>query len=179
MKLLTHIAQYAVTTPDQIAFRNENQELTYNLLWEKSNSLANLIHAMDFKRQTPVVVYGHMGIDMPISFLGCVKAGHPYIPVDISIPMERVRLIVEKSGAGLVINTTDSVLDFDNVKVIQTNELELKQEEHISVEHWVKCDDIFYIIYTSGSTGNPKGVQISAANLESFTDWMTTDFPLN
>jgi len=179
MKLLTRIAQHAARNPEQTAFRTEDQVLNYRLLWDRSSRLASLIHATQHERQTPIVVYGHMGTDMPVSFLACVKAGHPYIPVDTSIPMERVRLIVEKSGAGLVINTTDSKLNINNVTVLHAPTLQLEQEELIGNEYWVKPDEVFYIIYTSGSTGNPKGVQITAANLQSFTDWMTGDFPLD
>lgn len=178
MKLLTRIAQHAVRKSEQIAYRTEGQMLTYGMLWDKSRRLASLLHAIKLERQTPIVVYGHMGIDMPVSFLACVQAGHPYIPVDTSIPIERVRLIVEKSGAGVVINTTTSKLDFDGVIVLQMLEMNLEQIEHIGEEYWVQSDEVFYIIYTSGSTGNPKGVQITAANLQSFTDWMTGDFPL-
>lgn len=178
MKLLTRIAQHGARNPERTAFRTEDHVLNYRLLWDRSSRLASLIHTMQLERQKPVVVYGHMGIDMPVSFLACVQAGHPYIPVDTSIPMERVRLIVEKSSAGLVINTTDNKLDFDNVTVLHMSGLDLEQQELISNEHWVKPDEVFYIIYTSGSTGNPKGVQITAANLQSFTDWMTGDFPL-
>lgn len=178
MKLLTRIAQHAVKKSEQIAYRTEDQMLTYGLLWDKSRRLASLLHAIKLKRQTPIVVYGHMGIDMPVSFLACVQVGHPYIPVDTSIPIERVRLIVEKSGAGVVINMTTSKLDFEGVIVLQMLEMNLEQVEHIGEEYWVQSDEVFYIIYTSGSTGNPKGVQITAANLQSFTDWMTGDFPL-
>ncbi|MEM5012452.1 D-alanine--poly(phosphoribitol) ligase subunit DltA [Niallia taxi] len=178
MKLLTRIAQHVATKPEQTAYRTNDEVLNYKLLWDKSSRLASLIHAMQFERQTPVVVYGHMGIDMPISFLACVQAGHPYIPVDTSIPLERVRLIVEKSGAALVINTTDSKLDVDSIPVLQMSELQVEQQMPISHQYWVEQDEVFYIIYTSGSTGNPKGVQITAANLQSFTDWMTDDFPL-
>ena len=78
----------------------------------------------------------------------------------------------------MVLNTTDTLLDFDNVTVLQIHALQLEKEELIKDEFWVDSDEIFYIIYISGSTGNPKGVQISAANLQSFTDWMTSDFPL-
>ncbi|MDR4145117.1 AMP-binding protein, partial [Bacillus paranthracis] len=82
MKLLTRIAQHAVRKSEQIAYRTEGQMLTYGMLWDKSRRLASLLHAIKLERQTPIVVYGHMGIDMPVSFLACVQAGHPYIPVD-------------------------------------------------------------------------------------------------
>lgn len=180
MKLLTTIAQHAAIRPEQTAFRNGEDAISYRMLWDRSDRLAALIqNSCQLERQTPIVVYGHMGTDMPVSFLACVKAGYPYIPIDTSIPMERVRLIVEKSGAGLVINTTDSDLRLDNIAVLYPAALKLEQEENImDCGMWVKEDEVFYIIYTSGSTGNPKGVQVTAANLQSFTDWMTSDFPL-
>ncbi|MFP7170278.1 D-alanine--poly(phosphoribitol) ligase subunit DltA [Terribacillus sp. 7520-G] len=179
MKLLTTIAQHAAVTPEQTAFRNGDERVSYGMLWDRSSRLAGLIrNSCQLRRQTPIVVYGHMGADMPVSFLACVKAGHPYIPVDTSIPMERVRLIVEKSGAGLVIDTTDKVLEVDNAAILHTADIQLEKEEPIGRENWVDGDEVFYIIYTSGSTGNPKGVQVTAANLQSFTDWMTGDFPL-
>lgn len=178
MKLLTLIAQHAASNPEQIAFRTENEILNYGMLWDRSSKLASLIKAKQLGRQTPIVVYGHMGIDMPVSFLACVQAGHPYIPVDTSIPMERMRLIVEKSGAELVMNTTGDILSLDHVAVLHVTELKLETEKPIGDEYWVRPDEVFYIIYTSGSTGNPKGVQITASNLQSFTDWMTGDFPL-
>ncbi|MBR7796108.1 D-alanine--poly(phosphoribitol) ligase subunit DltA [Agaribacter marinus] len=178
MKLLTRIAQHAASNPEQTAFRTEDQVLNYELLWDRSSRLASFIHARQLGRQTPIVVYGHMGTDIPVSFLACVQAGHPYIPVDASIPMERMRYIVEKSGAELVINTTDSSLEFDNIAVLHVSALQLETVEPIGDEYWVQPDEVFYIIYTSGSTGNPKGVQITAANLQSFTNWMTGDFPL-
>ncbi|MCC2250397.1 MAG: D-alanine--poly(phosphoribitol) ligase subunit DltA [Bacillota bacterium] len=178
MKLLTRIAQHAASNPEQTAFRTEDQVLNYELLWDRSSRLASFIHARQLGRQTPIVVYGHMGTDIPVSFLACVQAGHPYIPVDASIPMERMRYIVEKSGAELVINTTDSSLEFDNIAVLHVSALQLETVEPIGDQYWVQPDEVFYIIYTSGSTGNPKGVQITAANLQSFTNWMTGDFPL-
>ncbi|MDY7042925.1 D-alanine--poly(phosphoribitol) ligase subunit DltA [Virgibacillus sp. M23] len=178
MKLLTRIAQHAASNPEQTAFRTEDQVLNYELLWDRSSRLASFIHARQLGRQTPIVVYGHMGTDIPVSFLACVQAGHPYIPVDASIPMERMRYIMEKSGAELVINTTDSSLEFDNIAVLHVSALQLETVEPIGDQYWVQPDEVFYIIYTSGSTGNPKGVQITAANLQSFTNWMTGDFPL-
>lgn len=179
MKLLNQILQYSKNTPEKIAFKTRDEQITYQSLWNQSSQLASFIQKMNLKRQTPIVVYGHFGIFMPVSFLACVKAGHPYIPVDISMPIERIRLIIEKSGAALVLNTTETLMDFGKVPTYQVTKLDLTQENLIGNEHQVKPDEVFYIIYTSGSTGNPKGVQITSNNLQSFIDWMLHDFPLD
>lgn len=52
--------------------------------------------------RSPIMVYGHMQPEMIVNFLGCVKAGHAYIPVDLSIPADRVQRIAENSGAKLL-----------------------------------------------------------------------------
>ncbi|MBD5071801.1 AMP-binding protein, partial [Xanthomonas citri pv. citri] len=62
---------------------------------------------------------------------------------------------------------------------VSAEELLENEGGSVSQDQWVKEHETFYIIYTSGSTGNPKGVQISAANLQSFTDWICADFPVS
>jgi len=95
---------------------------------------------------------------MLIGFIASVKSGHPYIPVDSSLPRQRVLNIVETAQASLF--TAEELAD-------------------ISVEGPVSLDrprlapgDIWYIIFTSGSTGDPKGVMITRGCLESFVSWI-------
>ena len=128
--------------------------------------------------KAPVLVYGHMEPNMIVSFLGSVKAGRPYIPVDVSIPAERIVKIIESSGAELLISVSGDAVDTGSnlIKTVTPEELAADGDADLSRENWVKELDTFYIIYTSGSTGNPKGVQISADNLQSFTDWICRIF---
>lgn len=95
---------------------------------------------------------------MLIGFAGAVKSGHPYIPIDVSVPPERAARIVQRSEA---------------VAVLTPGQIaELANERSSGKPRRVDFDDPFYVIFTSGSSGEPKGVVITLRCLTAFLDWM-------
>lgn len=182
MNIIESIDKWAKTNTDKIAFQWRNEQLTYGDLYERSNCLASWILNNLKDDHSPVIVYGHMQSEMIISFLAAVKAGHPYIPVDISTPNERIKKIIEFSGATLIIAMEDvsEITSEFEIEVLNKAQIHsICQENRISEKlKPVQADDNFYIIYTSGSTGDPKGVQITHSCLSSFVTWMQNDFSL-
>ena len=125
--------------------------------------------------KTPVVVYGHKDPYMLVCFLACVKSGRAYCPVDISVPAERIKDIIEvtKSPVILAVNP----LPFNTSDVMDLNKIKDESHTHktaLSKDKYVGSDDIFYIIFTSGSTGKPKGVCITEDCLYNFVNWAVT-----
>jgi D-alanine--poly(phosphoribitol) ligase subunit 1 len=106
----------------------------------------------------PVAVLGHKEHEMLVGFIGSIKSGHPYIPLDSSLPAPRIASIVENAGAVLY-----------SVEQIQEPQVPVGAAPPQSVR--LQQDDLWYIIFTSGSTGEPKGVMITRACLESFVNW--------
>ncbi|MBQ7599944.1 MAG: AMP-binding protein [Clostridia bacterium] len=107
-----------------------------------------------------VVVTGHKEIYMIASFLACLFSGIAYIPVDISVPEERRKKIINGSAPALIIDSSiEDVMDGED------------SEDFSDIR--ISEDDTAYIIFTSGTTGEPKGVQITYGNLRSCMEWLT------
>ncbi|MGX9136011.1 D-alanine--poly(phosphoribitol) ligase subunit DltA [Rummeliibacillus sp. JY-2-4R] len=172
MSILHMIREMSCVYPKRIAYQCEGETLTYEELWKQSDCLAEYIIQKKLNNAMPIVVYGHMSKEQIIAFLAVVKAGHPYIPLDISIPNERIEHIISASNAVMLLTTEEMGFTY-KVPTFEVNSV-LKEQtsEKVSERNWVNGEDVFYIIYTSGSTGNPKGVQITANNLEAFVLWL-------
>ena len=79
---------------------------TYAELWEASDRIAAALAARTEKRQ-PAVVLGHKSACMIAGFLGCLKSGHAFVPVDTEMPLTRLADILSQLGETLVVVTED------------------------------------------------------------------------
>jgi D-alanine--poly(phosphoribitol) ligase subunit 1 len=109
--LLELIDRWALSCPERLAHQYREHTLTYADLKTNSDALALWIHEVldrveptNSLKKSPIVVYGHKENEMLVAFLACAKAGHAYIPVDTSVPLERVRQILEASGTSLLLS---------------------------------------------------------------------------
>ncbi len=53
--------------------------------------------------RSPVAVLGHKQPEMLVGFLGSVRAGHPYVPIDVAVPPQRVERILKTAGARMML----------------------------------------------------------------------------
>lgn len=162
--IINKIKEHSINNPDVVAYSIDGNKITYKELYERIS-----IYGEYLKREgnSKVIVYGHKEIDMFISILSCIYAKRTYIPLDISIPTERIKSIINQSNSSLIL--TNYKLDIDNINILNLNELEQYKNNDIISNN----NDICYIIFTSGSTGTPKGVPVTYNNLNNFIKWLT------
>lgn len=174
MNLLSRIDSYAESCPDRIVHRYRDSRITYKQLKEASDALASYIIEAFGDDRTPIVVYGHKQHEMLICFLASVKSGHAYIPVDYSLPNQRVDDIILSSKTQLIL-APGEIAEREGIRTLHRDDINRLIHTHLGkvppLSYQVKQHENYYIIYTSGSTGKPKGVQITLANLESFVRW--------
>ncbi len=167
--IINLINDFGQKNPDRIAIRHKEDELTYQQLIDESSKLAHLLQ----DTQKPLVIYGHMSPYMLVGMIGAIKAGCGYVPIDTSVPQERVQMIIEKVQPQFILNTSEETLENHSEQEITINDIQQSENPTI-FDSQMSPNDVVYTIFTSGSTGEPKGVQIEYASLVEFAKWMVS-----
>lgn len=190
--LLEKIWTTATIHPEASAFTMLGQEpLTYAGLWNLSGRIANKLHKLRTgEKPVPVIVIGDKSNLMIATLIGCLRAGHAYVPVTVSMPSTRVESMREQLKAAFECDPTVLVtLDHEHAdvhsesdyvflpEVLKDNQTDRTVEQlPFEPECWVTGEETQYIIFTSGSTGKPKGIEVTENDVANFMDWLNT-FP--
>ncbi|MFD2679427.1 amino acid adenylation domain-containing protein [Bacillus seohaeanensis] len=150
--------------PHAIALEHEETQLSYSELNSKANQLAHYLMKLGVNKQKPVVVCLERTPDLMIAILGVLKAGSFYLPLDPTLPANRIKDILEDSSPNAIITEVshkDKLWgDQNNVICLSDIKEAVKKEEKSNPNIKSEKLDLAYITYTSGSTGKPKGVAI-------------------
>jgi D-alanine--poly(phosphoribitol) ligase subunit 1 len=161
MNLFERIDHWSAVAPQAVAYISSDGTLTYGELRRRSDVLAAHLAERFGDDRAPIAVLGHREPEMLIAFLGAVKSGRPYVPIDTAFPQQRIDKVVAISRAALIL-TPEEIARMSAV-------------DGPAPVSYVQRDDPFYILFTSGSTGEPKGVVITLSCLEHFIAWMLAE----
>ncbi|QNV63831.1 Gramicidin S synthase 2 [Paenibacillus polymyxa E681] len=168
--------EQAERTPEAVAVVYENDRLTYAELNERANRLAATLRASGIGRETIVGILAERSVDLLVAVLAVWKAGGAYVPLDPDYPAERVRFMLEDSGAKVLLTQTPlrerakawlGEEELALAAVLYLDDEASYSEERANADsfHEARPEDLAYVIYTSGTTGKPKGVMIEHRSL--------------
>ena len=161
---------------ERLAVAASDGDRTWAQLAAEAEVLCARIRALGLPPGHPIAIRGHKQGGMVAAMVACMQLDHPYIPLDMVVPEERVRRILAIAGCQLVIDASEAPLNYP-VSMITPGGQQLLREVDTSAGIPDRPDDpIRYIIFTSGSTGEPKGVRITRAAAGAFLRWMVNDF---
>lgn len=188
--VLDYLEYNAIKLPNHIAFKEQNNEVTYSETVKLARNMGiNIYNKIGGINNRPIIVYIEKSISCLISMLAVLYSGNCYVCVDPSMPKERLNAIVDNLKPIAIIYNEES----ENLKEIQeTSEMQKFSVEILMNDCVENCAEIAnnirskiidtdpaYILYTSGSTGIPKGSVISHKSIIAYAEWLTNTFDFN
>ena len=174
--LLAALYQHAKETPDRIAVRSGDKQLSYAELALQVDRIANALHQAHVSRGALVPVLLKRSTDLLAALLGVLQAGAAYVPLDPIYPKQRIAgiltdvqptvILTERGLTSLVEEWSERCLLFEDAGFAGG------QQETPPAILPATADDLAYVIFTSGSTGKPKGVEISHGALANLLNSM-------
>ncbi len=153
-------------TPDAIAVTFQGRSLTYEELNCRANQLAHYLRKLGVVSETLVAVSMTRSLEMVVSFLGVLKAGGAYLPIDPTYPYERQAYMLSDSQASIILTQKDLLPSLPKhvaqALCVDTDwDVITRTTSSRNLPSLVTPENLAYVIYTSGSTGQPKGVLIT------------------
>ncbi|MDH6711019.1 amino acid adenylation domain-containing protein/thioester reductase-like protein [Kitasatospora sp. MAA19] len=171
-------ASRAARDPDAVAVIAEDATLSYRELDRRSDRLARALRARGVGTEQVVPVCLDRGAGLVVAWLGVLKAGAAFLPLDPGFPERRLARLVEDCGARVAVTDGRDLPGTESLAV-DAGGLTGPLPEGPSPDGAgpdgalpgdalpddVGPDDLAYLIYTSGTTGTPKGVPVTHRSL--------------
>jgi amino acid adenylation domain-containing protein len=167
----------AARTPAAVALVSHGERLSYGELAARVERLAGALRARGVGPEARVGVCLQRTAALPLALLAVLAAGGVYVPLDPDYPRERLRWMLEDSGARLLLTQEELAERLPEVscETILLNAIDME---------WAPAgaplppagappapENLAYLIYTSGSTGLPKGVAIAHRSAVALARW--------
>ncbi|QYK69497.1 non-ribosomal peptide synthetase [Paenibacillus sp. S02] len=179
--------EQAERTPEQVAVVYEDSRLTYRELNERANRLARSLRALGVQADQPIAIMAERSLEMIVGIYAILKAGGAYVPIDPQFPQERIRYMLEDSGARLLLIQSHlresasfaGTEPLGGLSLVDLNDPSAYDEDGSNLEPASGPEHLAYVIYTSGSTGKPKGVMVEHRPVINRLLWMQNAYPID
>ncbi|KKK25209.1 hypothetical protein ARAM_001029 [Aspergillus rambellii] len=183
----THwLEQYSQTHPEWTALEVassitadgvERETMSYRVLNAEANRVAAFLSSFGHKNRVVAVCSGRTIASYPI-IIGIFKSGNTYLPIDESLPADRIAFLVQDADCPIVFTESRLISSFSGapkscrVECLDDPELQkaIGTMSPENKDYQCHADDSAYLLFTSGSTGKPKGVMVTRGNLSSFIE---------
>ena len=157
--------------PECTAVMEDEACITYSELDKKSSVLALKLKKCGVGRKEFIPLILEKGISSIVGIMGILKTGAAFVPIDRTLPLERIRYIINDCNAKIVLceecgEEINALLKDMKVSCLQVDIFQgMKDVDNLDNWDSYNTEDLAYLIYTSGTTGKPKGVMIGQRGL--------------
>jgi len=170
-------------TPHAIAAGFGNERWTYEELNSRADALASLLRAVGVTRGSIVAIVLDRSLDLLAGLIAVLKTGAAYLPLDIQMPRERIRLCLADAKPSAILTQRSLVQQVaSSASAIVLVDGNRENQDLVAVDALANepmqikndLEDTAYLIYTSGTTGVPKAVEIQQRSLVNLLAAMQT-----
>ncbi|MBW7473808.1 non-ribosomal peptide synthase/polyketide synthase [Paenibacillus oenotherae] len=168
------VEEQAGKTPRLPAIIAGSRTLTYREWNERANQLARTLRAKGAGPERIVAILADRSVEMAVAILAVLKSGAAYMPIDPEYPQDRIRYMLEDSGALLLLTQGqgDSPYSGDFAgETLNLSAADAYSGDASPLQPLNGPADLAYVIYTSGTTGRPKGVMIQHSSIVNTIIW--------
>lgn len=162
--------------PEKLVFTDSEQSISFAEFNNITKAIGSYLAPM-LTSGSPVIVMSGRHIFTPACFLGIVRAGCFYAPMDASMPQARLNQILSVINADCMIVDRENLkiaekLDFSGRIIVMEDIINTPCNEELLSKATAALNELspLYVIFTSGSTGIPKGVITSHHSLMCYID---------
>src|SRR6185369_6999616 len=172
------VAAQAARTPDAVAVVCRDATMSYRDLDERSGRVAGYLAAQGIGPESLVGLSFWPSFDLCVGLLGILRAGAAYLPLDPSLPRDRLAFMVEQSEVELLLvgKGVEPRLPVTAARVLPL--AAAKAGETAPAARRAEPESLAYVLFTSGSTGRPKGVAVSHRALANLTQALVARYGL-
>ena len=184
--VLSFLETSAAKYPERVAFKDKDEMINYNDLLIRSQKIAFIIRKNakmeTFDKNRPVAVFIDRNIRSLQLFLAVVYSGNFYVPIDPTLPADRIQAMLDTLQPVSCISASKRKLpieadSFDSL-LKQTEEIDDSYLEEVKRIREAAIDtDPVYAIFTSGTTGVPKSVIVSHRSVIDLVHRFDETFP--
>lgn len=172
----------AKSTPDAVAVREAENEISYQDLNDRSDRLAARIEQQVSKRESLAGIFLPGSIEAITAILAIRKAGLAYVPLDPSLPPSSVAAMLEDTQLPVVVTTSEfrDRLPATSASILLIGQDDSREPRPVGRQAFAASkegDSPLYVLYTSGSAGEPKGIAGSETATLNRLHWMWERYP--
>ncbi|NNE95749.1 MAG: amino acid adenylation domain-containing protein [Acidimicrobiales bacterium] len=164
--------------PNGVALIEGERQVGFGELIDRARGVAAKLERLGVAPESPVGIALPRSIEMVVAMVGTLLAGAAYVPLDPRYPAARLQLMVETSGATVVLTGAGvSVPVRDHTTVIDVADIAPLRGGPSPVSP-ATADSTMVLTFTSGSTGVPKGVKVHHAGVMNRLRWQWREYPV-
>jgi long-chain acyl-CoA synthetase len=175
MNLAGLLTASAESDPEHVAIKLDDVELTYAALDGASAHLAGLLAEHGFQRGDRVGIMLPNVPYFPVVYYGVLRAGGIVVPMNVLLKKREVAYYLSDSGAKLLFawhgfaEDAQAGAEQSGAECLLVEPGEFEQQAGAATPDTGVADtadeDTAVLLYTSGTTGQPKGAELTHANL--------------